>query len=204
MDVQLKELIEKIKSEGVKTAEDQAAEIIRKAEQKAEAIIADAESKAKTARDKASADAARFETTGNEALKQSSRDLIISTNKKLEQIFSRLLKNEVDEVLKGSFLESVIMTVVKNWKNDLEDMSVLLPENELKKLESGLKTKISKEIKGSLEIKPLSGLDSGVRVSSKDGSAYFDFTGEGISGLLSELLNPKIASLLQEATAGEA
>jgi len=204
MDVQLKELIEKIKSEGVKTAEDQAAEIIRKAEQKAEAIIADAESQAKTARDKASADAARFEATGNEALKQSSRDLIISTNNKLEEIFARLLKNEVDEVLKGSFLESVIMTVVKNWKNDLEDMSVLLPENELKKLESGLKTKISKEIKGSLEIKPLSGLDSGFRVSSKDGSAYFDFTGEGISGLLSELLNPKIASLLQEATAGEA
>ncbi len=204
MDVQLKELIEKIKSEGVKTAEDQAAEIIRKAEQKAEAIVADAETQAKTARDKASADAARFEATGNEALKQSSRDLIISTNKKLEEVFARLLKNEVDEVLKGSFLESVIMTVVKNWKNDLEDMSVLLPENELKKLESGLKTKISKEIKGSLEIKPLSGIDSGFRVSSKDGSAYFDFTGEGISGLLSELLNPKIASLLQEATAGEA
>lgn len=204
MDVQLKELIEKIKSEGVRTAEDQAAEIIRKAEQKAEVIISDAESMAKTARDKASADAARFEATGNEALKQSSRDLIISTNKKLEEIFGRLLKNEVDEVLKGSFLESVIMTVVKNWKNDLEDMSVLLPENELKKLESGLKTKISKEIKGSLEIKPLSGIDSGFRVSSKDGSAYFDFTGEGISGLLSQLLNPKIASLLQEATAREA
>jgi V/A-type H+-transporting ATPase subunit E len=99
MDVQLKELIEKIKSEGVKTAEDQAAEIIRQAEQKAEAIIAGAESQAREARDKANADAARFEATGNEALKQSSRDLIISTTKKLEEIFKKLLKNEVDEVL---------------------------------------------------------------------------------------------------------
>lgn len=203
MDVQLKELIEKIKSEGVKTAEDQAAEIIRKAEQKAETIVANAESQARTAREKASADAARFEATGKEALKQAGRDLIISTNKKLEKIFSRLLKNEVDDVLKGSFLESVIMTVVKNWKNDLNDMSVLLPVSELKKLESGLKNKISKEIKGDLEIKPLSGIDSGFRISSKNGSAYFDFTGEGISGLLSELLNPGIASLLQEAAAGE-
>jgi len=204
MDVQLKELIEKIKSEGVKTAEDQAAEIIRKAEQKAEIIISDAENQARAARDKASTDAARFEATGKEALKQASRDLVISTNKKLEEIFGLLLKQEVDDVLKGSFLESVIITVVKNWKNDLEDVSVLLPVSELKKLESGLKAKISKEIKGSLEIKPLSGIDSGFRVSSKDGSAYFDFTGEGISGLLSELLNPGIASLLQEATAGEA
>ncbi len=204
MDVQLKELIEKIKSEGVKTAEEQASEIIRDAEQKAETIIANAESQAKIARDKASADAARFEATGNEALKQASRDLIISTNKKLEEIFGRLLKNEVDEVLKGSFLESVIMTVVKNWKNDLTDMSVLLPSADLKKLESGLKSKISNEIKGSLDIKPLSGIDSGFRVSSKDGSAYFDFTGEGVSELLSQLLNPGIATLLQEAAAGEA
>ncbi len=204
MDVQLKELIEKIKSEGVKTAEDKAADIIRNAEQKAKSIIENAEAKAKAARDKASADAARFEATGNEALKQASRDLIISTNKKLEGIFSRLLKNEVDEVLKDSFLESVILTVVKNWKEDLTDMSVLLPENELGKLEAGLKAKVSKEIKGSLEIKPLKGVDSGFRISSRDGSVYFDFTGEGISGLLSELLNPKIAALLQEAAAGEA
>jgi V/A-type H+/Na+-transporting ATPase subunit E len=204
MDVQLKELIEKIKSEGVKAAEDQAVEIIRKAEQKAENIISDAESRAKDTRDKASADAARFEVTGNEALKQASRDLIISTNKKLEGIFSRLLKNDVDEVLKGSFLESVIMTVVKNWKQELKDMTILLPEGDLIKLEAGLKSKISKEIEGVVEVKPLAGIDSGFRISSRDGSAYFDFTGDGISGLLSGLLNPKIAALLQEDKAGEA
>ena len=38
MDVQLKELIEKIKSEGVQSAEEQAAGIISEAEKKAEAI----------------------------------------------------------------------------------------------------------------------------------------------------------------------
>lgn len=204
MDVQLKELIEKIKSEGVKSADEQAAEIVRKAEFNAAEIIKNAESQAKTVRDKASSDAARFETTGNEALKQASRDLIISTTKKLEKIFNTLLKNEVDEVLKGSFLESVILTVVKNWKEDLKDVSILLPAAELAKLESGLKSKISKAISGGIEVKPLTGIDSGFRITSKDGAAYFDFTGAGISGLLSELLNPKIAALLQEAAAGEA
>jgi V/A-type H+-transporting ATPase subunit E len=204
MDVQLKELIEKIKSEGVKSAEEQAAEIIRKAELKAAEIVNQAESQAKAARDKASSDAARFEATGKEALKQASRDLIISTNKKLEEIFNKLLKDEVDEVLKGSFLESVVLTVIKNWKEDLKDVSVLLPVGDLKKLESGLKSRISKEISTGIEIKPLAGIDSGFRITNKDGSAYFDFTGDGISELLSELLNPKIAALLQEATAGEA
>ncbi len=202
MDVQLKELIEKIKSEGVKSAEEQAAEIIEKAEQKAAEIIRNAESQAKTARDNASSDAARFEATGKEALKQASRDLIISTSKKLEDVFNNLLKGDVDAVLKGDFLEKVIMTVIKNWKDDLEDISVLLPPDQISKLESGLKAKISKEISSGIDIKPLSGINSGFRITSKDGSAYFDFSGAGISDLLSELLNPKIAALLQEAASG--
>ncbi len=202
MDVQLKELIEKIKSEGVKSAEEQAAEIIGKAEQKAAEIIRNAESQAKTARDNASSDAARFEATGKEALKQASRDLIISTSKKLEDVFNNLLKSDVDAVLKGDFLEKVIMTVIKNWKDDLEDISVLLPPDQISELESGLKAKISKEISSGIDIKPLSGINSGFRITSKDGSAYFDFSGAGISDLLSELLNPKIAALLQEAASG--
>ncbi len=203
MDVQLKELIEKIKSEGVKTAEEQAAEIIRKAELKAAEIIENAESQAKIARDTASSDAARFEATGNEALKQASRDLIISTSKKLEDVFNNLLKGEVEAVLKGDFLEKVILTVIKNWKKDIEDISVLLPPDQVSKLESGLRAKISKEISSGIDIKPLSGINSGFRITSKDGSAYFDFSGAGISDLLSELLNPKIAALLQEAASGE-
>ncbi|MCF6335677.1 MAG: V-type ATP synthase subunit E [Spirochaetales bacterium] len=203
MDVQLKELIEKIKSEGVKTAEEQAAEIIRKAELKAAEIIENAESQAKIARDTASSDAARFEATGNEALKQASRDLIISTSKKLEDVFNNLLKGEVEAVLKGDFLEKVILTVIKNWKKDIEDISVLLPPDQVSKLESGVRAKISKEISSGIDIKPLSGINSGFRITSKDGSAYFDFSGAGISDLLSELLNPKIAALLQEAASGE-
>ena len=202
MDVQLKELIEKIKSEGVKTAEEQAAEIIRKAEQKAEDIIKTAEQQAKAQREKASSDAARFEATGNEALKQAGRDLVISTNKKLEDLFKTLLENDINNVLNSGFLESVILEVVKNWKENLTDLSVLLPADKISKLEEGLKSSMAKEIAGGIDLKPLDSIDSGFRISSKDGAAYFDYTGKGISGLLAELLSPRIAALLQEAAGG--
>jgi cell division septum initiation protein DivIVA len=46
MDVQLQELIDRIKSEGVASAEKQAAVIVEEAEKKAQAIIAEAEEKA--------------------------------------------------------------------------------------------------------------------------------------------------------------
>ena len=46
MDVQLQELIDKIKKDGVAAAEKESAKIIAASEKKAETIIADAEAKA--------------------------------------------------------------------------------------------------------------------------------------------------------------
>ena len=45
MDIQLQELIDKIKKDGVATAEQQASKIIEEAEKKAAAIIEDAQKK---------------------------------------------------------------------------------------------------------------------------------------------------------------
>lgn len=92
MDVQLKELIEKIKSEGVKTAEEQSAEIIREAEKKAAEIVAKAESDAAAMRERIKNEAAQFEASGKEALRQAGRDLIIATRKSLEKLLARFWK----------------------------------------------------------------------------------------------------------------
>ncbi len=204
MDVQLKELIEKIKSEGVKTAEEQSAEIIREAEKKAAEIVAKAETDSAALKEKVKNEAAQFEVSGKEALKQAGRDLLIATRKHLEELFGKVLEEETEKVLKGEFLETSIATLIKNWKEDISDMSVLLPENQIKDLEAGIRRKVGDKLKNGLEIKPVQGVKSGFRISARDGSAYYDFTSEGIAEILSELLNPRIASLLQEAAAGEA
>lgn len=204
MDVQLKELIEKIKSEGVKTAEEQSAEIIREAEKKAAEIVAKAETDSAALKEKVKNEAAQFEVSGKEALKQAGRDLLIATRKHLEELFGKVLEEETEKVLKGELLETSIATLIKNWKEDISDMSVLLPENQIKDLEAGIRRKVGDKLKNGLEIKPVQSVKSGFRISARDGSAYYDFTSEGIAEILSELLNPRIASLLQEAAAGEA
>ncbi len=204
MDVQLKELIEKIKLEGVKTAEEQASEIIREAEGKAAQILAQAEKDSIEFKEKAKNEAAQFEMSGKEALKQAGRDLILGTRKQLEKLFGKVLENETEKVLKDGFLETSIATLIKNWKDDLTDMSVLLPENLLEQLEAGIRKKVGDKLRGGLEIKPVRGIKSGFRISAKDGSAYYDFTAAGIAGILSGLLNPRVALLLKETTSEEA
>ncbi len=204
MDVQLKELIEKIKSEGVKTAQEQSAEIIREAEKKASEIISKAEADSAAIREKAKEDAARFEASGKEALKQASRDLIISTRKHLEQLFTKVLEEEISGILKGDFLEEIVTLVIKNWNEDMTDTSVLLPKDSIEKLEKGLRAKVGEAIKNGLTISPSDEIKSGFRVTVKNGSVHYDFTDESIAEILSELLNPQIASILKEAAAREA
>lgn len=204
MDVQLKELIEKIKSEGVKTAEEQSAEIIREAEKKAAEIVAKAESDAAAMRERIKNEAAQFEASGKEALRQAGRDLIIATRKSLEKLFSKVLEDEVSAALDSELLGKIIVKVVENWKDDLSDVTVLLPEDQIKDLEKALRSKTADAIKKGMEINPVKGIKSGFRISVKNGSVYYDFTAQGISGILSELLNPQIALILQEAAAGEA
>lgn len=199
MDVQLKELIERIKSEGIENAEHEADRIIKESKEAAKKIVADAESEADKIREKAEQDAAKREETGRASLKQAGRDVILSVEKRLEELFDKIVYQETSEVLKGNILEEAVMQVVKNWDNDVTDLKVLIAEDELKKIEENLRKKLSAKLSEGVEIKPLPKSDAGFQISMKDGSAYYNFTAEGIAELLSQFLNPRLAETLKEA-----
>lgn len=204
MEVQLKELIEKIKSEGVQTAEEQSAEIIREAEKKADDLLEKAEHKSSIIIENAKSEAARFESSAREALRQAGRDLILATRKSLEELFDKVLEEETGNILKGDYLTNAVSGLIDKWKDDLTDITILLPENQIKDLEEGIRHKVADKLKEGFEIKPVQGIKSGFRLSNREGSLYYDFTSTGLAEILSELLNPRIAALLQESAAGEA
>lgn len=199
MDVQLKELIERIKSEGIENAEHEADRIIKESQEAAKKIVADAESEADKIREKAEQDAAKREETGRASLKQAGRDVILSVEKRLEELFDKIVYQETSDVLKGNVLEEAVMQVVKNWDSDVTDLKVLIAEDELKNIEENLRKKLSAKLSEGVEIKPLAKSDAGFQISMKDGSAYYNFTAEGIAELLSQFLNPRLAETLKEA-----
>lgn len=199
MDVQLKELIDRIKSEGIKSAEEQAGAIIEEAEKKAKQIVADAEKEADSIRQKAEADVRKMEYTGRESLKQAGRDLIISLQQRLQVLFDEVVYTDTAGQLKGDSLQKVIAQLVEHWNEDVQNLELLVAEDELKKLEKGLRDKLSAQLAKGMEIKPLANVDAGFKVSYKDGSAYYNFSAEGVAEIISEFLNPKLAEILKEA-----
>ncbi len=200
MDVQLKEIIEKIKSEGVQNAEARASEIIAEAESKAQEITAAAEKDAAAIKQKAEQEARKREESGKSALSQAGRDLLIKVEAQLQAQFEAIINSSVDEAFTSSTLETAVVEVVKSWSaGNSAELDILLPEKEYTKIEQGLRSKLAAELKAGLEIKPFRDLESGFRVSEKDGAAYYDFSAAGIAEVLVRFLNPRLAELLKNA-----
>lgn len=199
MDVQLKELIETIKSEGVESAEVKAKEIIADAEKKRDDMIAVAENDAEEIRAKAKSDAQRMKASAEESIRQAGRDLILSLESSITELFDSVVKRESAKVLSGQGLEKAIISLLSNWSEEKDSLELLLPEKDLKEIGDGLLDALKKELRSEVLLKPAPGLDAGFKISEKDGAAYYNFTSEGIAEILSQYVNPKLSALLRES-----
>ncbi len=201
MDVQLQELIDKIKKDGVASAETESAKIISDAEKNAEKIIADAQEKAAEIVKNAKAETERMEKASEEAIVQAGRNMLLSFKDSIINELDGLIKTETENVQTKDLLVTLIPETVKAWsKNaDASELSVLLAEKDLKTLESALVSELKAEISKGLEIKPDKTLSAGFRIGVKNGAAYYDYSAESLSEMFAAYLNPKVAALIKIA-----
>ena len=201
MDVQLQELIDKIKKDGVATAETAAAAIVSDAEKKAAAIIAEAEEKAAEIVSNAKAETARMEKASIDAIGQAGRNLLISFRDGVVAELDSLIKTEVTKAYDEALLKKLIPETVKAWAANVstDDLAVLVPEKSLSELESAFKSSLKSEIDKGLVVKADTSMQSGFRIGTKDGSAFYDFSSEAVADLYAAYLNPVVANILKEA-----
>jgi len=204
MDVQLQELIQKIKDDGVAVAEAEAAKKVADAEKQAQQIIAEAEAKAADIIKNAKAETERMEKASEEAIVQAGRNMLLSFKDSLVGELDGLVKAETAKAETSDVLAKLIPETVKAWSknSDASELSVLLNEKDLKALESSLTAELKAEIAKGLEIKPDKTLAAGFRIGVKNGAAYYDYSAETVAELFSAYLNPKVAALLKEAAKG--
>ena len=205
MDVQLQELIDKINKDGVSASEKQAAAILSDAEKKAGVIIAEAEAKAASIIKNAEKETKRMEKSSEEAVVQASRNLLLSFKDSIIGTLDGLIKAETEKAVTQDVLKKLVPETVKAWckNSDASELSVLLAEKDLKKLESAFKTSLKTEIKKGLEIKPDKTISAGFRIGVKNGAAFYDYSSESVAELFALYLNPKVAGLLKEAAKEE-
>ena len=201
MDVQLQELIDKIKKDGVAAAEKDSAKIIAASEKKAEAIIADAESKAAEIIKKAKSETEKMEKASEEAIVQAARNMLLSFKDSLVEELDGLIQGETEKAMSKDVLGKLVPETVKAWaKNSVaSELSVLLSDKDLKLLEKSLKASLKAEIKKGLEIKPDKTLTAGFRIGVNKGAAFYDYSAESLAEMFAAYLNPKVAALMKVA-----
>lgn len=201
MDIQLQELIDKIKKDGVGEAEKQAAGILAEAEKKAGEIISQAESKAASILSSAKTETERMEKSSIDAIKQAGRNILIAFRDGVAAQLSAIVNQETEKAYDAGMLKTLIPEAVKNWvsNGNAEDISVLLSPKDLEALEAGFKSALKEEINKGLVIKADDSINSGFKIGVDNGAAYYDFSSESVAQMFASYLNPKTALIMKEA-----
>lgn len=200
MEIQLQELIEEIKKNGVSVAEQEASNIIHSAKEQAEKILEDAKEQAEKMIRDAKEENQRTVKVSEDAIRQAGRNLLISFRESVGRELTKLVEQEVNEIY-SAHLSEVIIKVIENWSKAFEsnDLTIILNSDDEKALSGNLIKALKEKMKGGITIKANDNFDGGFRILLDNGNAYYDYSKEAVIDMLSNYLNPKVTSLLKEA-----
>ncbi len=201
MEVQLQELIEQIKKDGVVAAETEAKTIVDAARAEADKIVADANAQADKILAAAKAETERMTKSGEDAIRQAGRNLLISFRESVTRELTSITGENVTAVYSSDSLAGLIIGIVECWANkpDAEDIAVILNTEDLKRLEESLLAALKAKMLKGVTLKANDNFDGGFRIAVNNGSAYYDYSTEAVVDMLSNYLSPKVTELLKEA-----
>ncbi|MDR1318041.1 MAG: V-type ATP synthase subunit E [Treponema sp.] len=203
MDIQVQELIDKIKKDGIETASGEAARLTREAEAEAKRIVEAANKEAEAIIARGKADAERSEKAGVAALEQASRNLVLAFKGEIQSLLDKIIAQAVSASYGEETLRSALPELIKSWAvKGSDSLAIVLPEAELNKLRGFFDDKLAEELKKGLELKSDRNLGAGFRIANRDGSAYYDFSADSVAELLSAYLNPRLGEILKNAAKG--
>lgn len=201
MEIQLQELIEQIKKDGVAVAEAEAKNIVETAQAEAQKIIADAHAEADKILANAKSENERMVKSSEDAIRQAGRNLLISFRESIARELNAVISENVNAVYSSDALSELIIKIVEKLavNSDAGDIEIILNEKDADELQSLILSAIKEKMLKGVTLKPNNNFDGGFRIAVNNGSAYYDYSAEAVVDMLSNYLSPKITKLLKEA-----
>jgi V/A-type H+-transporting ATPase subunit E len=203
MEIQLQELLDKIKKEGVESAEAEAAEIRELAEAARARTLEEARREAEAIVAAARVEASRLQDSGVASLAQASRDCLLAFRDRLQAVLAEAVGRETKAALSPELLASVIpQAIAALAAGDSADLAVLVSPADLARLEAHGKALLDAELRKGLDLRPSADIEAGFRIVEKDGSAYYDFSAESLAEIFATRLNQGLGAIVKAAAAG--
>jgi V/A-type H+-transporting ATPase subunit E len=201
MEIQVQELLERIRSEGIETAKRQAEEIIQKAQSEASEIVSRAKKEAEEVQDEASRRIDSMEAASRASLLQASRDTMIALKQSIQRFIDAAISVDVDNAFDEKMAIQVIPEILKALAlNQSVDTEILLPPALIQKIDASLSARLAKELSKGVTFKPYPSIDAGFRVAQVGSAAQYDFSAESLAQILSARVNSLLSEYLKEAS----
>jgi len=203
MEIQVQELIDKIKKDGIRSATEEANRIKVEAQTEAGRLLDAAKKEAGDIVTNSKLEVSRAESAGKAALAQASRNLLLAFRDEIQGLLNKIISEAAKASYNDDVIKQVLPDLIKSWADKgSDDLAVILPEGELSRLQGFFNERLAGELSKGVELKSNRKLTSGFRISNKDGSAYYDFSAEAVAELFSTYLNQKMAELIKETSRG--
>ena len=201
MEVQLQELIEQIKKDGVEVAETEAKDIVDAAKADAEKIIAEAQAQADKIMAEAKAETEKMTKSSEDAIRQAGRNLLISFRESVTRELKTIISENVNTIYSSDELAELIINIIECWANkpDAEDITVIMNSQDINRFEDNILASLKEKMLIGITLKANDNFDGGFRIAVNNGTAYYDYSAEAVVDMLSNYLSPKVTELLKEA-----
>jgi len=197
MTVQLGNLIEKIRKEGVEEGQLVSQKIIQEATARADRMVEEAKQEAAQMLEEAQKKSRAFQKSGELAVQQAARDVVLQLKRQIDALFDRVFKREISATLTPETVRDIILNLVDQWTAGA-GAEIVFNEKEKTQIERLLFAGIRKELKNTLVLSGSTEIGHGFRIGMKGESVQYEFTDESISQTLKQYLKPRLKEILEK------
>jgi V/A-type H+/Na+-transporting ATPase subunit E len=195
-------LLNKIREEGLKKAENEKGRILSEAKAEAEKIITAATADAQNLRKSAEKDAAAAEKRAEAAIKQASRDILLSLRQELENRLKNVVLAASEEVMTPEFMGQIIMEAVGKFDTAIVDqgIDVMVSARNLEKMDELFKGSLLSNLKKDPELFAGHDFGGGLKLGFKGNDIFYDFSDEALTELICAYVGPRLTEIIQGKT----
>ncbi|PZX13575.1 V/A-type H+-transporting ATPase subunit E [Breznakibacter xylanolyticus] len=201
MQNKLQELTDRIYTEGVQKAKDEAQKIIDKANEQAAAIVTSAKTEAERTIQKATHDADEHKRNVESEVKMATEQALNALKQQMsEMVTLQVVKPSVTKLFDDkAFLQDLIIKVVADWqKSGNTNLDIMLSDKDKELLETSLKNSLGQHLHKGVQLTFSKQINAGFKVSPQGENYQIGFTDNDFINYLKTYLRPKTAKLLFE------
>ena len=187
---ELQALLDKITEDELKKADEEKTKILAQAKAEAAAIV-----------DGAKKEASMLQQKGEEALKQASRDVLLSLRAELEKRVGQAAESMMKSSMEPKALADIIAKLISGFiQNDgkTDDIKILLNHDEIAIVEEALKAQLGKELQANVALAPAPAVVGGFKLLFKQSGIVYDFSDKALAETVAAGLGPKLAAIITD------